>query len=368
MNIMVVTLVFCLSGVAFAENKVVKFNLKTALDIALKSNISIKLQDQKIKIAQDKYYDAYNLSTSVKYIHAGFESYDSDEIELRKQELLYPLARQHELNYLKNDRKDLENNIKIDVSNNYYQLVIYDKQIELQTKAIEELKKEIEIGKTKMDLGKITSSDLKSLEYNLQQEEFKLEQIKRTRLKTVMSLNVLLGYGLSNEIRPLDSTAPEPEFKIDINDTELDELVAKNQEKSMSVIKQKDILEESKINLEIIKKNTNNEKYPGKDTLEYAISNSQYNINSAKIDVENSIRKAYNDLLNLKDDVDITLIKKEIANRDMEMASKKYSLGIIRYEELINKKTQMDNAEISLMKSKLNLYLQSVRFSRYMGE
>lgn len=351
-----------LTNVSFAASTE-KLDYKSALDLSVSSSENLKVQDSKIKTAQDRYYNYCNFAVDAKY---KVGNSDVEQIEYRKQELLYPLQKFNALTYLKYDKDAAIKNLKLDLTDKYFSFLIINKEIELQSKVIENTKKELEIATSKLKAGKLTNTSFESIQSSLSEENFNLEQLRRSRLNAEMALNYLIGNELEKDINIAEVDVPKADYSISIDAQQLDKLISNYQNTDINVKKAKNDLEEANIELKIINDNTNNKNYTGKEALEDTVTNSTYKVNSALATVESTIRKEYNNLLNLNDDVSISSIKYEMAKKDVELGQKKYELGLTDYSSILNQIVQRDNAEIALLKAKLSFYIQSLKFSDYM--
>ncbi len=342
-----------------------KIDYKSALEIAINSSESLKTYSAKIKTAEDRYYNACSIAIDAKY-KTGKS--DVEQIEYRNQELLYPIQYFNALTYLKQDNEDVIRSLKIELTDRYFTLFIINKQIDMQSKTVNNIKKELEASKLRLKTGKITDATYENIQNNLDIEIFNLDQLRRKRLSAVIAINSLLGYKLDSEIALTEPDIPEININVSFDSQQIEDLILSNQKSDRNVKKLRDELEEAKIQLKNINENTNNRNYPGKEVLEDTITNSPFKINNALMDVDVSIRKEYNTILNLADDVEVNKIRLEIAKKNENIAHKMYKLGSIEYSDLVSKASQRDQAEILLLQAKLDLFIQSIKFSNYLDE
>ena len=97
--------------------------LQGAIDSAIKNNTNIKLTDDKIKVAERRYNTAVAVGKTAATKYWGS---DQQRIANVKEETLYPMQREDELNDLKWQKDDITKKLKLDVSKLYYQAL--DKQ------------------------------------------------------------------------------------------------------------------------------------------------------------------------------------------------------------------------------------------------
>ncbi len=363
--LLVLSVLFIISSNSTFAESAYKINYKSAIDLMLSVNENLKTQDAKIKTAQDRYYNVCSIAVDAKY---KVGKSDVENIEYRNQELLYQVQSFNALTYMKNNKDETIRSLKSDLTEKYFNLLILNKQFDLKLKTINNAKKELETAALKLKSGKITSSAYESIKNNLEIENFNLEQLRRERQNSLLGLNALLGNKLDNEIAITELDIPEVSYNVMFDSQQIDTFILENQKTDITVKRLKNELEEAKIELKNITENTNNKNYPGKEALEDIIANSTYKINNALSDVENNIRKEYNTLLNSGDDVSISSIKYDLAKKDAEIAQKKYKLGTIDYTSMTDYISQKDSSEISLLKAKLNLYMQSLEFSKYLNK
>ena len=101
------------------------------------------------------------------------------------------------------------------------------------------------------------------------------------------------------------------------------------------------------------------------DTLEDSLLNSDYSIRDQKVAVELKVRSDYNNLLNLKDDTTIRMMEYDQKVKLLEIAQKRYDIGMSTYLDVLKAQGERDTALVGYDKARLDYYSALQSFKLY---
>ncbi len=365
--LLAILMIFQYSSVSAAETKAVnEYDLQTAIDTAITNSTSLKLYDEKIKNATDIYHRYNELavsSSNAAKLTIQELMYTNDQyfIEKEKIERLYPEQKKNDLNNLKYQKQNKVIDIKLNVTESYFTLLSIEKQIAYQKALISRLEADLKVKKNDVKLGRSVESAVTEIELDIKKANNALVQLNREEEKSKMSLNSLLGRQITDEIQIKDMDVPEIEYdNIDIK------AIIEDRQKNNNKIKDiKFQIEQAKLETEIIEENTNREDPVELDSLEDVKLNQEYALKDELINIEKDIYQRNNTILNLKDEIEIKSLNKEICEKNLEIAQEKLRLGLMSKSALNAVIDAAEQANIDYLKSKLNYYLEVQKFNAY---
>lgn len=365
--LLAILMIFQYSFVSAVETKEIKeYDLQTAIDTAIANSNSLKLFDEKIKNATDIYHRYNELAVSSKNAAKLTRQelmYTNDQyfIEKERIERLYPEQKKNDLNNLKYQKQNKIIDIKLNVTESYFTLLSIKKQIAYQKALISRLEADLKVKKNDVALGRSVESAVTEIELDIKKANNALVQLSREEEKARMSLNSLLGRQITEDIQIKDMDIPEMEYdNIDIK------AIIEDRQKNNNKIKDiKFQIEQAILEAEIVEENTNREDPVELDSLEDVKLNQEYALKDELINIEKYIYQLNNTILNLKDDIEIKSLNKEICEKDLEIAQEKLRLGLMSKSALNAVIDKAEQANIDYLKSKLNYYLEVQKFNAY---
>ena len=365
--LLAILMIFQYSFVSAVETKEIKeYDLQTAIDTAIANSNSLKLFDEKIKNATDIYHRYNELAVSSKNAAKLTRQelmYTNDQyfIEKERIERLYPEQKKNDLNNLKYQKQNKIIDIKLNVTESYFTLLSIKKQIAYQKALISRLEADLKVKKNDVALGRSVESAVTEIELDIKKANNALVQLSREEEKARMSLNSLLGRQITEDIQIKDMDIPEMEYdNIDIK------AIIEDRQKNNNKIKDiKFQIEQAILEAEIVEENTNREDPVELDSLEDVKLNQEYALKDELINIEKYIYQLNNTILNLKDEIEIKSLNKEICEKDLEIAQEKLRLGLMSKSALNAVIDKAEQANIDYLKSKLNYYLEVQKFNAY---
>lgn len=364
--LLAILMVFQYSSVFAAETNS-EFNLQTAIDTALSNSSSLKLYDEKIKNATDIYYRYNDKAISAKDapVLTGKELRETNDlyfIENKKIQVLYPEQKKNDLNNLKYEKQNQIVDIKLNVTENYFKLLFLEKQLSYQNALIARLDADLKVKKSDVKLGRSVASVVTKIELDIKRAKNELVQLNREASKSKMSLNSLLGRKITDEIEIGDIDVPG----IDYDSIDIKAVIEDRQKNNNKIKDIKFNIEQAKLEAEIVKDNTNREDPVELDTLEDTRLNQEYSLKDEMINIEKYVYQENNTILNLKDEIAIKELNKEICDKDLEVANEKLKHGLLSKADINAVIDAAEEANIEYLKAKLDFYLEVQRFNAYM--
>lgn len=336
-------------------------NLKDAVDTAISANTSIKLIDDRIKLADTRYQQAVTVSKDAAKKYWGS---DITHIANKKEEILYPLQRENDLNELKWEKDNTAKQLQLDITKLYNQILIKQKSIDLQVNAIKSAKDQYSSANSQVQAGVITQTTLLPLDIAIQEAETTLATLQRDKAKLVMDLDKKVGLDINQPLALKYADIPHDEFTV----ADITKLVGDVVSTAHSVIKLENdkMLDESEY--DILESYSATDKPAGSEDLEDKILNLGYSIRDEKIAVEYKIRSDYNNILNLFDDITIKKMDYDKTQKLMEVAKVKYDIGNINFLDYMKALSDTDNASEAYEQSWLDYYTAVLDFKNYTGQ
>ncbi|WP_054749651.1 TolC family protein [Ruminiclostridium josui] len=299
-----------------------EISLESAIQTALSNNKELKLYDDKITYAKQRYDLAYAKSFSA--MAKGWDD-DAELISNKKEELLYPLQRKNQIDQLVWEKQNKADSLESDVTKAYYEILNKNTLITLREKAVKRLQNELEVKKKQVKGGVEVQTTVTNLQISINQEQQKVNNLIRERDVQIIKLNGLLGFELSSSINLK---------KVNIPINSIDNINIENAVESQSlnnhdILKAQKDLEEIRLEYDIVKKYSYKPDSNGIEEIEDRMLDAEYALEEIKKDVSLKVRTDFNTLLNLRDDIEINKLECEKAKKLSQAASAKYKLGQI---------------------------------------
>lgn len=300
-------------------------SLAEAREIALKNNKQTIIDDLEIK-SKEKALETAKENAAMASDAFGPESVLNNRIrkEVRVKEA------EANLETARRKKQDNIEKLKLNISSTFNNILLAQKELEKELRKLEIAEEKYEIAKRKYNIRSISEDTLSNIEYEVISRSLSVESAKEKLKSLDIRLKDLLG---------LDLDGPELVINGEINmadfeELDIDLLVAETIDSDTGVFSAagkynvaKRIME---LTEELIKPDT--EIYIGnKINLETALRD----YIAAKRNREVDIRNSYNDLLNLRDNVDLALRYEELQKRKLENAKTRYEAGKITKEEYL---------------------------------
>jgi len=342
---------------AFAsDNKYI--SLQDAINTVNGMSSSLKILDDKIKLAESKYEAALRNRDSAS---SKYWSSSNERLNNAKTEFVLPLQKKSELDELKYKYHDTKETLRLEVIASYHEILIKQRQITTQQQKVERVKYEYEIKKKYEDIGKITLSELIPYEIAVEQALTLLETLQNELYGLYFGFNQKLGYNMDQKLVLKNETITVNEYIVD----DIDKLAADVVAGSYSInkiINDKAIKEKERwVYIGYSYGATPDEI----ETLDRDILSLDYRISDEKLNVEYKVRSDYNNLLNLFDEI---AIKKLVYDRTIKLSDiekTKYEYGISNLIDYQKVQGDSDIAFDEYNKACLKYYIEVMKFKKY---
>ncbi len=350
-----ISILIVLSNTVGAVSLDKQITLGQAQEVVLKNN-SVQLIDNQISNAQKR------LDYAKRKAEITQESWNTDDqmMEVKKVKELIPVQKKDSLEVLQLQKNEKISSLKLDITKAYFEYLFTEEKMQSQINAINRLNGKLKILKAKVAAGGELKSTVEETEVAIETAEQQKEIIERDLSSLAIDLNSLLGRPLSSNINLVKQDVPFYEAnKIDIKKVLID-----REAKSSSILKALNDWNEAKIEYEIIKLNSTKMIPDGLEEAEDKLLIAEYDYNKLLLDEENNVLTEYNELLNLRDDIDIKVMESNFNKKQMNIAKTQYNNGyinIVTYNDSIQK---YEDSVIAYEQAKLNYYLASEKFQK----
>ncbi|MCR4436281.1 MAG: TolC family protein [Clostridiales bacterium] len=350
-----------LSSAGFAADSGSKaYSLQELIDHAVKSSADLSLYEDKIKVAQRRVAEAKARS---EYAAQNFTSPYDQTLEHKKEQLLYPLQRQAELEQLQWEKDDKTRRLKLDITRLYYQILLKQQQIEKQSAAVERAKNEYQAQKKKVELGTAADSTLLPLEIAQEQAVAKINTLQKDKDKLVMDMNNTAGFSLDQPLTLKQADLPEA----DLGTPDLDKIIAGllSSKYSLKKIQNDKAVTEQERWLTASFNTSGSPNDSAVNALDDKLLNAGYDLRDEKINIEYKVRSDYNTVQNLKDDITIKKLEYDKAVKLADTAKLRYDLGLVSALDYQKAQGDVDDAWTAYQQARLDYYMAVQEFKDY---
>lgn len=240
---------------------------------------------------------------------------------------------------LRNKARNLDD-LKIDVYKASMDVILLEKELQKEKEKLKMQEEKHDMAKKRYDAGIITRSDVDSSEYSLDNYKNNIAKIENRLKMARLQFKRLLNLPLDDTaFRISDELKYEEWKKID-----LDGFIEEALKNSITVyqnsknVKMKE--ENLKKAIEASGRGTARY-YDAKKDLEFAIAEYEDSVRKLELD----IRNRYNDLLNLRDSVELAEKYAEISEKSLKTMEKKFDMGMVSKEQLLEARSRYIDAE-----------------------
>ncbi len=305
------------------------FSLMAAINYAIENSPMIGIVESGLEKAE------VNLS------EAEYSQYNANKITVSTFDLLQVkrgyftrMAKMGVELSIKSKEQTIEG-IKFGVEASYFNLLNSQDNLKINKDILKATKENLEYANEKYKAGAISLIELIRAENALAQVEYELKVSERDLDYKAMEFNKTLGLSLDTEVVLTDSL--EIEIPTDISPNKG---IEKAFEERYELIAAKEQVEVSKLSLDIVSSyyTPNTYKY---QQAKYDYELDKYLFENTKQDVELSVRKAYMDMLNAHESIDILDKSIEQIEKVYEITRTKFDAGMATNNDLIEALNQL---------------------------
>lgn len=326
------------------------FTLQQAIDYALKISPLISINETKLekgkvslKEAQQAQHDAQKSNLGVFDALVARNGYYT-----RQAQMAITLA--------ENGILQTTEAIKFSVESSYFNLANALEKLDIQKSAVEAAQDNLNIVTKKLDLGLSSQLELLTAQTNLVKEQVALKSAQRSVDYEYMNFNKTLGLPLDTKITLIDKLTAE-----DIGEVNIDQSVASALENRMEIITAKEQNEVAQLYLEVVDKmyTPNTYKY---QEAKYDAETAAYSVDKTRQDVELSVHKAYADMVDAFESLDVLDKTIEQLQKVYDVTKTKYDAGLATDYEVIEASNNVSETKLQKAQALLGYNLAKKQF------
>lgn len=325
--------------IAPADTSTLKLSLEDAQKYAEENNNDLKLTDSKIKVLEkqnDEALGRHKASTGV-----------TDEDSQKDKELNYKRT-QWNLDNANHDRETQLKNLKVQVTNEYENILTLQQQEDNLKKELDNLNTTIDQINLQIKIGLKVPSEIYSYNASKSRLEAGIKGIENSINSSMITLKRDLGIDMNREVVLTSAIVPYTKF----DDKDLDNRIAKAIKTNYDIQKNKQDIDISHIEYTI-------DKYyddPAADQIELSIEDKKATLDRLPANQELSLRTAYNSLKTLEDTIEADKLAIEADQINIDVLQKKIDAGTASSLEMIALKNKLIDDQTTLQKD-INAYM-----------
>jgi outer membrane protein TolC len=326
-----------------------KMNYVNVIKYTIGENVELNIYRDKIKLAKERYEN----------VLSEIDEDTDTSIEDARRESLYPIKSKLELEDIKWEMEQKQQQIYSVATKNYYNILIQDELIEMQKNQIEIIEKQIEQKKKEIEIGTAAKISLMDYELSLDQAQVELKKLNDEKEKIIMDLNINMARDVEQNLIIQEKEIPYEEYKID----DLDKIIKKLTETYYTITRIEEEITVTVQDKNIMILHNTSEQYD--DAIENAkdkLVELDYAAKDKKSEVEYKVRSDYNNLLKLHNEVLIKQLDYENKMKLLKTADTRQELGYITELEYRNFEKDASTALEQYEKAKLDYYIAIENF------
>ncbi len=338
-----------------SEKNIIKvYTVALAQETALKNNMQIVIDDLEVELKQKaliKAEDNAAMASDAYGAETVLNNRIRKEVRVMEAEAALETARM--------TKKDHNEQLKLQVSSSFYNILLARKELENEIQKLDILKERYEIVKKKYEAKSITIDALEAAEYDVFSKTIEVEAIKQKLTTLDIRLKELLGIPFDGE--QVDITGEI--VRIDFSELDTDKVVEECIDIDIGVYSAANRLNSASRIMEITEEifRPDTETYiKNRKSLEVAMRDYE----EAKRNREVNIRNGYNELLNLNDNIEVVLKYEELQKRKFDNIKIKYDKGQIDKEYYLSAESNYLDACFNKYKAicDFNINYESFRY------
>jgi len=341
-----------------AKQAVEELNIYQAIQRALARDAGLKAIDTKIALNEKRYE---NELKKAKEAAGRDANTDSERIELRKQELLYPERRLAAIADLERQKQEKADRIEAEVAELFYRVQSASRQAEAYAAEARRLEGDIARREAQVKAGVATADQLFALRNALAETKSALQQWQRTEASARLSLNHKLGFEPDRRIAFGSLSLPEETLRID----DMDAFAAKLLSLSPAVQKRDEEARLARLEADIVERNWKDKRPDALDGLLDQAIEAELQAEDERWAVELKLRTDYDRLLNLEDQIGIKRLARERAELLARAAEARHKAGLDNEGKSLEARSALLQAEIALEQARIDYRLALLRFKQF---
>jgi outer membrane protein TolC len=250
--------------------------------------------------------------------------------------------------------------VKIDVEKTILSILLAYKELENEKLRLEIEQQRYDNMMAKYRSGSLSEYDKIAAEYEFENKKLRFRQYEQNLSVLDAKLKNLLGYSFD-----LDPLKVEGDLIYEpYGDISVDIIVGLAIAYDTDIYKSERTLEIRRQVMEI----TASYYKEGDDAYDdalYELTTAEEDLKGRKLNLEVKVKNAYNDLLNLQDDVLVARGREEVTRKLLESARKKYENGLISKDALMTEEQKYRDDALAVLKAETNYMIKKLDFSKW---
>lgn len=345
-------------------SEVKTFSLEQAVNYALENSPLVGISETGLQKAQVKLKEAksaYNKSNksedTAKAFSVSIETLDTAKLQKgyykRLAEMGLILAEKAKLQTIES--------IKFSVESSYFNLLNAQEKLAIQNSILKVSKENLDNIKKKYALGMASQIEVLSFETAYSQAELDKKSAERALIYAKMSFNKTLGLPLDTKVQLTDKLQVQVPPEVDI-----EKKVEEALENRMEVISATEQYEVDKLNFEItaLWYPENTYKY---QEAKHIVESSAYSVINSQQTVELSVRKAYMDMIDAYEAIEVLDKLIDQAEKTYETTKVRYDMGMATNNEVVEALNKLQEIKLQKAQALLGYNLAKKQFEASYG-
>ncbi|NMA68178.1 MAG: TolC family protein [Desulfitobacterium sp.] len=319
-----------------------RLSLENALEMVETGNSTFRLTDDKIAIYERQYEQALAVHL------ANYSEVDEKSAKGRRLNHKRALWTLENAQY---DREKQLKDLKVQVANQYQNILALQEQVKTFEKQIENVDTLIEQLNLQIDLGLGIESQVLALKAQKSSLEAGLAAAQNNIKSSMIALKRDLGININREVILTSDLLPYKKF----DDSNLNKRIKEAIENDYDKKRYEEDIELTEIEYKIAFDYDN----PAADQLQISIEDKKATLEALPITKEVALRTAYNNLKSMENSVEAAKLAVEADQINIELLQKKIDAGVSSSIEIIELQTKLLNDQYTLLQS-INSYMTAV--------
>jgi hypothetical protein len=327
----VLLLVLSFSVLAFAEEAITRFTYESALETAVKNSIQPALDDFNIKAKESALEKAKD--DAIKGFIGGT---NQQVVENNIMKKVAPLEAETALEVARREKADHERQLKADVYQEMMRVLLAQESVALKKQKFALTEEKLKIDRVQFQEGLIAEADITNEELALSVDKLDLVKAETQLKSNILDVKQRLHVELDDENKIVfDYALNKVGTHYVLGFFNLNRAIEKAAENDTGVYGRQKAVEHAQMKLELTKEYLK----PGNsffDQKEYEVEAAQKALYDTKTTLEVNIRNAYNDLLTALDALELANKKLDLENSRLNVLKTKLNAGIISRRDMID--------------------------------
>jgi len=251
----------------------------------------------------------------------------------------------------------IDNSIKFGVESAYYGVLRAEKMLEVSKASLVRAQEQLKQAEAKFKAGTVAKIEVISAQAQLKSAEAEVNEGKSGVEKARMALNQTLNLNLDTPIKLTDKFTFTPADEIDT-----EKVFQEMTEKDSTYVGEKEGYNINNVNWEYYQKYFTKNTFKYREA-EYALKESEVNLDKATTTLQLNIKSAYLDLKTAEENYQVLTKRLEQANEAYRLTKLRYDVGMATGYDVLDMETSLNQADLALLNALYNYNLAKAKFA-----